>query len=104
VTRWVLNYRHSALDDLQSIFIWIEDTSGETQIAERFVERIKKRCEQLIDFPEMGPARDDLFVGLRMLTFEKSAVIFYRIGKDEVDILNVFYRVRDFDENSFTLQ
>ena len=87
--------------DLKSIFDWIVDASGYPAVAEKFILRIIDRCEQLGDFPELGVARDDLLAGLRHLAFERRAAIFYRITVDEIQIVNIFYKGRDYDDFTF---
>ena len=87
--------------DLKSIYDWICEASGYPRLAEKFVDRIFSRCETLSDFPEIGVARDDLSLGIRLIPFERKAAIFYRILDEEVQITNVFYRGRDYDDTIF---
>ncbi len=96
-----LRFLATANADLKSIYDWIADASGQPAVAEAFVMRIFDRCEQLIDFPEIGVARDDLSPGIRLLSFERRAMIFYRVVETEVQITNVLYRGRDYDEITF---
>jgi toxin ParE1/3/4 len=90
-----VTFRPVAKDDLQNIFRYISNDSPERAIA--YVRRLHERCETLADFPELGRQRDDLALGLRILAFERSAVIAYRLGGDAVQIVNVFYRGRDYE-------
>jgi toxin ParE1/3/4 len=89
--------------ELKSIFDWIVDASGHPIVAEKFIMRIIDRCEQLGDFPELGVARDDLLEGMRLLAFERRAAIFYRITADEIQIVNIFYKGRDYDDFTFQI-
>ena len=92
-----VRFLHTANADMTAIFDWIVEASGHATVAQNFILRIYDRCEQLADFPEIGVARDDLVLGIRMLAFERRASIFYRIAEGEVQITNVLYRGRDYD-------
>lgn len=84
--------------DVKGIYDWIVEASGHPKVAEDFIARIFDRCDQLSQFPELGVNRDDLLPGIRLLPFERRAAIFYRIVNDEVQVANVFYRGRDYDD------
>jgi toxin ParE1/3/4 len=60
-------------------------------------DKLYSRCESLAEFPLKGRARDDLMKGLRVLPFEKKAIIAYRILADMVEVLNMFYDGRDYE-------
>lgn len=91
----VLN--ESALQDLQNIASYIFDQSGSERTALGFTERIKARCHRIGDVPHGGRRRDDLLPGLRIVPFERSAVIAYVVDADMVRIINIFYGGRDFE-------
>jgi toxin ParE1/3/4 len=97
-----LRFLATANADMKSIYDWIAETTNQPSVAEAFVLRIFDRCEQLIDFPEIGVARDDLSPGIRLLPFERRATVFYRIVGTEVQVTNVFYRGRDYDDSTFS--
>lgn len=101
MTLRAVRFLSTAEEDLASIYDWIVEATLHNDTAEVFIKRIIDRCEQLSDFPEMGVARDDLSSGIRMLVFEHRATIFYRIKDSELLIVNVFYRGRDYDDNTF---
>ena len=44
-----------------------------------------------------GRARDDLQRGVRLLPFERTAVIAYRVLSSEVEVINIFYGGRDYE-------
>ncbi|MEN3792073.1 hypothetical protein [Fulvimarina sp. MAC3] len=48
------------------------------------------------DAPSGGVARPDLGEDIRMVPFEKSAVILYTVGEKDVVILNVFYGGKNY--------
>ncbi|WP_308737931.1 type II toxin-antitoxin system RelE/ParE family toxin [Rhizobium sp. TH2] len=62
-----------------------------------FVRRIRARCSRIGDVPNGGRAREDLEPGLRVVPFEHSALIAYKVEPDRVRIVNVFYGGRDFE-------
>jgi toxin ParE1/3/4 len=87
----------SARNDLVEIWEYMSENSVSDTIADRFVERIKARCEKIGDVPHIGTARDDILPGLRMVPFERSAVILYMLETDRVRITNIFYGGRDYE-------
>lgn len=89
--------RPKANQELKDIYDWIVSESGQPQIAEKLLGRILDRCESLGEFPMQGRARDDLKQGVRILPFERTAVIAYRILSDEVEVINIFYAGRDYE-------
>jgi toxin ParE1/3/4 len=56
-----------------------------------YIDRIEECCLGLAHFPERGSRRDDLRAGLRILGFERRAVIAFRINTDAVVILRILY-------------
>jgi len=68
-----------ALDDLDGIYVYVRDRSGDPRTADRYVARIKASCDGLSLFPERGTRRDDLEVGLRTMDFERRATIVFAL-------------------------
>ncbi len=95
--RLTVRLRARANQDLKDIYDWVVAESGYPQIAEKLIARIFDRCESLGEFPMMGRARDDLQPGVRILPFERIAVIAYRILAGEVEVINIFYGGRDYE-------
>ncbi len=48
-------------------------------------------------FPDRGIRRDDLRSGVRILGFERRAVIAFQIGAETVTILRILYGGRDLE-------
>ena len=92
-----VSLRPGAIEDLKDIYDWIVSESGHPQIAGNLIGRILDRCESLAAFPMKGRARDDLQPGVRILPFERIAVIAYRILAGEIEVINVFYGGRDYE-------
>lgn len=95
--RLPVTYRPEAAADLEEIFLYVLDKSGDLITAKRFTNRIKARCDKIGNAPRGGAPRPDLGEGLRLVPFEKSAVILYRVTDIEVEIVNIFYGGRDYD-------
>jgi toxin ParE1/3/4 len=89
--RLEIRFRRSAENDLKALHDYIARDSLER--ADAFIGRIRERCFQLADFPELGPRRDDIRKGIRLLSVDRRAVIAYEI-RSTVRILRVFYRGR----------
>lgn len=89
--------REEAIADLDGIFDFLTDNGASPEVAIGFVRRIRARCEKIGSVPEGGVLRPDLGPGLRMVPFERSAVVIYRVADDVVDVLNIFYGGRDYE-------
>jgi len=92
-----VEYQPEALRDLEAIYRYVSSKSQSRIIARDFVKRIKIRCIKIGFVPHGGRPRDDLEDGLRMVPFEHSAVILYKVEPDRVRITNVFYGGRDYE-------
>ena len=97
MSRYAVRIRAQAHQDIRDIFDWIVSESDYPPIAENFVNRIYDLCGTLGEFPLKGRARDDLKRGVRMLTFERKAVVIYRVLVGEVEVLNIFHGGRDWE-------
>ena len=76
------------------------DYIAERDGAERaigYIDRIEECCRSLSVFPDRGTRRDDLRPGLRILGFERRAVIALHIQADTVTILRILYGGRDVE-------
>ncbi|MBS9478224.1 type II toxin-antitoxin system RelE/ParE family toxin [Ancylobacter radicis] len=90
-------YGEDVSASLENIVQFILINGGGIDAAERFIARIRARCERIGDVPFGGRPRDDLFPGLRTVPFEDSAVIAYVVRDEQVAILDVFYGGRDYE-------
>lgn len=84
-----VHWTNTALGHLLSIYEYIGQNSP--AYADRVVERLTRRSEQIETFPEAGRRvpeydREDV----REVT-EKPYRIIYRIKKEQIDVLAVFY-------------
>jgi toxin ParE1/3/4 len=62
-----------------------------------YIDRIEECCQSLAMFSDRGIRRDDLRSGLRILGFERRAVIAFQIGAETVTILRILYGGRDLE-------
>jgi toxin ParE1/3/4 len=88
----------SGLVDLKSIYLYVLDKSSNAAVASSFTNnRIVDRAERIGDAPNGGAPRPDLGQGVRLVPFERSTVIIYRVASATVEIVNVFYGGRDYE-------
>jgi toxin ParE1/3/4 len=97
VKRLAVRLRAQAHQDIKDIFDWVVSESNYSSIAENLVNRIYDLCETLGEFPLKGRARSDLKPGVRILAFERKAVIAYYVLENEVEVTNIFYGGRDWE-------
>jgi toxin ParE1/3/4 len=89
--------RPEADADLDRLYVYIRDESGDPEIAIRYIRRIRVFCDGLGTFPARGRSRDDIRKGLRIVSFERRVVITYTIEADVVRIGHFFYGGRDYE-------
>lgn len=85
-----------AEEDLEGIADFIFERSREPLIALGFVQRIRARCQKIGLAPAGGTPRPNCGENIRLVPFEKSAVILYHFEADEVEIVAVFYGGQDY--------
>ena len=81
-----------AEEDLEEIWSFVAERNVEA--ADRLIDEITGRFDQLLAYPETGRARHDLLVNLRSLPV-KRYVIFYQPTEDGVEIFRVLHGSRD---------
>jgi toxin ParE1/3/4 len=89
-------FRPAADRDLTEIYLYIAEQSGD-EIALKVIERLRSKCLDLSDYSERGTPRYSIVPGLRILVFERWAIIAYRVEEESVVILNVFRKGRDWE-------
>lgn len=94
--RYEVRLLPSALDDIESIYLYIFEQSLNAAVAAGFTDRILDRAERIGDVPNGGAPRPHLGEGIRLVAFERSAVIVYRVVIETVEVVNVFYGGRDY--------
>ena len=91
-----VEFSPEALGDLIDLYDYIAARDS-LERAIGYVERVEDCCRNLSAFPERGIRRDDLRPGLRILGFERRAVIALQVTVDKVIILRILYGGRDLE-------
>jgi len=81
-----------AEEDLIEIWLYIAHDS--LTAADRLLDRIDARLQQLSKMPLSGPMRDDLPAGMRCLVMG-NFLAFYRVEETEVVVMRVMHGKRD---------
>ncbi|MFB2553801.1 type II toxin-antitoxin system RelE/ParE family toxin [Ensifer soli] len=92
-------FRPIAAADLKRIYLDIADKTGHER-AGGYVTRIEAACLSLDTFPERGTVRDHILPGLRLIGFEHSAAIAFRVVSDDlVEVLRILKRGEDMPDD-----
>jgi toxin ParE1/3/4 len=92
-----LRYTAAANDDLVSLTTYIADQSGSRALAERFANRIRRKCREIAHAPILlGRPRPELLPDLRGFTFGNYLILFRHLG-ETVEIVNVIEGHRDIE-------
>jgi toxin ParE1/3/4 len=83
------------------IEIWLYVAHDSPAAADRLLDRIDARLQQLSTMPMSGPARDDLSPGVRHLVIG-NFLAFYRVGETEVVVMRVMHGRRDIAADEIT--
>ncbi|PDT02210.1 plasmid stabilization protein [Rhizobium chutanense] len=86
-------FRPRAEKDLLDIYAFI--AAENSLAAMEFIRRLRQVCHGLDDMPERGAPREDFAPGVRILVFERRVTIAYRVVKDRVQVLRLFYAGRN---------
>ncbi|WP_017664588.1 type II toxin-antitoxin system RelE/ParE family toxin [Porphyrobacter sp. AAP82] len=73
-------HAHAARADL--LDIWLHIALDDPLAADRQIDRIENAIGRLIDFPEIGHAREDAGPGVRLL-LQDSYLVIYRYRKEQ---------------------
>ena len=90
----VPDFSPQALADLKGIMAHI--AQDKPQAAQRFVGRLREKCELLAMTPYAGTARDDLSPGLRAFSVG-SFVVYFRPTETAVRVERVLHGAMDVD-------
>lgn len=89
-------FRPMAEEDLLGLYDYIAERAGR-KIAGDYIGRIEAACLSLRNAPLRGTPRDDIKPGMRIIGFERRAVIIFRVAGPEVVIVRIFYGGRDHE-------
>ncbi|MBN9396881.1 MAG: type II toxin-antitoxin system RelE/ParE family toxin [Candidatus Melainabacteria bacterium] len=90
---FILEFAPNAIHNLDEIEAYIAKTAY-TEIADKVIDRILDRCEQLTRMPRIGRSRNDIAAGVRSMT-SGNYVIYYRINGNRIEILRIWHGFRD---------
>jgi toxin ParE1/3/4 len=96
VKTYQIVFRERAKADLFDLYRYVSEESGH-EVAGRYIDRIEAACMALARFPKRGRARHDLRPGLRILGFERRAIIAFVVTERQVVIARILYGGRDFE-------
>ena len=94
--RLILSSR--AKEDLLEIWEFIAD--HDELAADRYIDHLRDRALELLRFPELGRARNEILSGLRSL-LARNHLLFYKIEGEEVQILRILHGSMDLPYQSF---
>lgn len=89
-----LHISNQAIEDLADIWAYI--ALDNSKVADNFIEQLHKTCELLTTMPEMGRSRDELYLGLRGISY-KGYMIFYQISPNAISIVRILNGCMDID-------
>lgn len=76
------------------IDIWDHVAADKPDAADTVLDRIDDACLGLLEYPRLGPARDDIRPGLRYRIVGEYVVLYRITGKD-IEIVRVVHGRRD---------
>jgi len=88
----------TAQADEDLIEIWSYIATDSLDAADRVLDAIESRWQQLARYPHFGPARDDILPGLRQLT-SGQYLILYSVQPDKIEIVRVVHGRRKIDRD-----
>jgi len=94
--RLILSSR--AKEDLLEIWEFIAD--HDELAADRYIDYLRDRALELLHFPELGRARNEIHPNLRSL-LARNHLLFYKIEGEEVQILRILHGSMDLPNQAF---
>ena len=87
-----------AKEDLLEIWEYI--AVHDEMAADRYVDNLRHRAMELLDYPELGRARDEIQPGIRSL-LSRNHLLFYRIQPNEIQILRTLHGSMDLPHQDY---
>jgi toxin ParE1/3/4 len=84
----------NAEEDL--IATWLHIARDDEAAADRLLDRIEARWQQLATYPFSGAPREDIAPGIRHLVIGEYLTL-YRVGEDAIEILRVLHGRRNIE-------
>ena len=91
----LLSFR--AKEDLLEIWEFIAD--HDEVAADRYIDHLRDRASELLDFPELGRVRDEIQPGVRSL-LARNHLLFYRLEDQEVQVLRILHGSMDLPKQT----
>ncbi len=88
--------RQQARFDLLNLWIYVAEQSGDDEIADAFLKKVRKTIDLLSTQPRMGRTRDELKPGLRSFAVGRYLIFYYPL-KGGVDVVRVVFGGRNLD-------
>jgi toxin ParE1/3/4 len=76
--------------------IWLHIAQDSPAAADRLIDQIVSRCNDLAEHPRLGPARPEIAPDARMLVVHNYLVL-YRIGDSDVQVVRVVHGARQME-------
>jgi toxin ParE1/3/4 len=92
----LIQFSPQAISDLRGIYDYIAPRGG-AGVAEEFVSRIYQHCLDMRLFPERGTRRDDLWPGLRLVSYRRQVTIAVAVTETELRVIRILGRGRDVE-------
>jgi len=89
----ILRIAKKAQTELADIVTGLSDFSPKA--ATKLYNAVIDKCDQLLEWPLMGPACDHIKPGWRFFSVDGTYLIFYRVTDEAVEILHVVHGMRD---------
>lgn len=96
IIRFSVVYRPEAQADIEDLYFSVLSVSQSFEIADRFVDSLRDRCQRIGNAPFGGRTCGPPQKALRMVPFGRSVIIVYRVLEDRVVIINLFPSRRDY--------
>ena len=87
-----------AKEDLLEIREFISD--HDELAADRYIDHLRDRALELLHFPELGRAGNEILSGLRSL-LARNHLLFYKLERQEVQILRILHGSMDLPNQAF---
>ncbi|MBN2069611.1 MAG: type II toxin-antitoxin system RelE/ParE family toxin [Opitutales bacterium] len=83
-----------AISDLSEIWDYI--ARDNQRAADRFIDALYAKCQEILELESIGRSREELFEGLRSLPYRKYVIFFLR-NHGDVEIVRILHGARDIE-------
>lgn len=86
--------RRTAQAEEDLIDLWLFIAKDNVKSADRIIRNLDNRAHDLREFPELGPARDDIAQNLRYLIVGIHLIL-YRVMPDAIEVVRYLHGARE---------